>query len=297
MPPVFFMYIGRFAPSPSGRLHLGSLLCATGSYLKARSQGGKWLVRIEDLDTPRCPKEYTKIILDEIQAFGFKADEKPYIQSEHKDNYKKTARALLDSGAAYYCNCTRAYLKDHECLCYRRNDIQEEGAALCLHYEISGNATFKDSLLGDVNVNKEHLQKRVCLIRRDKLISYNLGCVTDDILQGVTEIVRGSDLIDVTPLQNYMYESLKISSPQYLHLPLVMEDEERKLSKQNHSAPVISQGSPSFLLVTVLEMLNQDTSNLDESMSPEKILDIAIERFNQDLIPRCSIINPLQKTS
>ena len=123
MPPIFFiMYIGRFAPSPSGRLHFGSLVCALGSYLVARKRQGRFLLRIEDLDRSRCNDFFTKTIIKELEILGFDYDDKPYIQSLHQDNYFDAIDLLLKNKQAYYCNCTRAKLKEKECDCNLHQD-------------------------------------------------------------------------------------------------------------------------------------------------------------------------------
>ncbi len=282
MSPVFLsaMYIGRFAPSPSGRLHFGSLVAALGSYLRARSENGRILLRIEDLDFYRCKKEYTSVIIRELHTLGFEYDGDPYIQSEHTDLYLEKAKELLNHGEAYYCQCTRAMKKKTPCHCKELHLEQKEDTNYALNYEVKDvcNNSFEDVLLGRIHTEK--IQNELTLIRADKVISYNLGCVCDDILGGVTEIVRGSDLIDITPAQLSLYSSFNTEPPGYLHLPLIMQDREKKLSKQNHSPAVLDLAGPQQLLITGLKLLNQETDDLDEKMSVKKILSMAIDRFN-----------------
>lgn len=281
MSPVFLsaMYVGRFAPSPSGRLHFGSLVAALGSYLRARHENGRILLRIEDLDFYRCKKEYTSLIINELHTLGFEYDGETYIQSEHTDVYLEKAKELIDKGEAYYCHCTRAMRKQEPCHCKELHLQQTENTNYALNYEVHDvcNNTFEDELLGKVHC--EYKTHELTLIRTDRVISYNLGCVVDDILEGVTEIVRGADLIDITPAQLSLYSSFNKNAPRYLHLPLIMQDSERKLSKQNHSPAVLDLASPQKLLITGLKFLNQETEDLNEDMSVYKILSKAVDRF------------------
>ena len=282
MSPVFLsaMYVGRFAPSPSGRLHFGSLVAALGSYLRARHENGRILLRIEDLDFYRCKKEYSNLIINELHTFGFEYDGVPYIQSEHTDVYLEKAIELIDKGEAYYCHCTRAMKKIEPCHCKNLNLQQTDNTNYALNYEVKDvcNNTFEDVLLGKVHT--DYTNNELTLIRADKVISYNLGCIVDDILEGVTEIVRGADLIDITPSQISLYKSFDKEAPRYLHLPLIMQDSKRKLSKQNHSPAVLDLASPQRLLITGLKFLNQKTDDLNENMTVYKILAMAVDRFD-----------------
>lgn len=278
-------YIGRFAPSPSGRLHFGSLVAALGSYAVAKINNGKILLRIEDLDFFRCKKEYTSIILKELDEFGFCFDGKPYIQSEHTDVYYKIARKLFDEGKAFYCDCTRSYLKKNSCQCIKKGLRGESQNNLALRFIIqdSPQEYFEDEIYGQVH--SPVALDSLTIIRRDKVISYNLACVVDDIRQQVTQVVRGSDLIDITTTQMCLYKALNTDYISYLHLPLAMADEKYKLSKQNRSPAVLDQGTPSQMLIEALTFLNQDTEGLRPQMKPKNILDKALDRFDIKRIP------------
>ncbi|SFS36451.1 glutamyl-Q tRNA(Asp) synthetase [Succinivibrio dextrinosolvens] len=278
-------YIGRFAPSPSGRLHFGSLVAALGSYAVAKINDGKILLRIEDLDFFRCKKEYTRIILKELEEFGFYFDGEPYIQSEHTDVYYKVAKKLVTEGKAFYCNCTRSYLKTNTCQCLQKGLKEDSEDNLALRFIIPKvhQDFFEDEIYGQMSFPVP--QESLTLIRRDKVISYNLACVVDDINQGITQVVRGSDLIDITTTQMCLYKALDADYISYLHLPLAMADETYKLSKQNHSPAVLDQGTPSEMLIKALNFLNQDIDGLSSEMSPKTILDKALERFEIKRIP------------
>ncbi len=284
------LYVGRFAPSPSGRLHFGSLVCAVGSYLRARSLKGKLILRIEDLDFYRCHPEYTTLILKELELLGFEYDEY-FVQSEHKEDYLALAQSLIEEGKAFWCNCTRAYLKDHECTCRTRKIKSHENCAVKIWLAEDAGASFYDVLRGQVPCPVE--KGALTLIRRDNVIAYNLACVADDIRQGVTEVVRGADLIDITTSQIKLYALLGHQSADYLHLPLVMADEKYKLSKQNRSPAVLDLKAPSELLIIALRFLEQDTCGYTPLMRPREILDEAVTRFNPHLIPTASAISPI----
>ncbi len=284
------LYVGRFAPSPSGRLHFGSLICALGSYLRARSLKGKLILRIEDLDFYRCNPEYTTLILKELDLLGFEYDEY-FVQSEHTDEYLALASTLIDEGKAFLCNCTRAYLKDHECTCHTRKISNPQNCAVKIRLNEDSSASFYDVLRGQVPCPVK--EGALTLVRRDKVVAYNLACVADDIRQGVTEVVRGADLIDITTSQMRLYSLLGHQSIDYLHLPLVMADATYKLSKQNRSPAALDLKAPSELLIIALKFIGQDTSGFSPLLKPRQILDEAVSRFNLSQIPTASAQSPI----
>ena len=287
MPPIFLiMYIGRFAPSPSGRLHFGSLVCALGSYLVARKRQGRFLLRIEDLDKPRCSDFFTKTIIKELEILGFDYDDKPYIQSLHQDNYFDAIDLLLKNNEAYYCNCTRAKLKEKECNCNLHQETIDLNKPYSIRYKIPSTleSFFIDELQG--KVENTFTKSSITLKRADNIIAYNLACVVDDILQGVTQVVRGCDLIDITTTQRALYKSLGHEPISYLHLPLIMADSEHKLSKQNHATPVLDTDTPENLLLKALKVLKVNCENIHPQMSCQKILQTAVDNFNFDSLNR-----------
>lgn len=268
-------YIGRFAPSPSGRLHFGSVICAVAVFLRAKSQDGLCFLRIEDLDIERCKNGNTKAILEDLDTLGFIFDGQPFIQTENTKRYLSQGDYLFRNNEAFYCSCTRAQLKQRSCPCSSLHLEKSDNTAL--FYKVKNKkGFFKDNLRGEVFV--DNIQNSVCLIRKDGIISYNLACVTDDIDMGVTEIVRGADLIDITPVQIEMYDSFKANIPEYLHIPLALMDENHKLSKQNHSKAALDLMAPEKVLIKSLEFLNQDTSNLN-TLNCRQILQKASDRF------------------
>ncbi len=242
--------IGRFAPTPSGRLHLGNVLCAMVAYLSARSQGGRFLLRIEDLDIPRCPASLSRAAIDDLTALGFTWDKEPLYQSQRSDIYRRALQYLTEQGHTYPCFCTRAQL--HASIAPNlgdtvvvypgtcRNLTGEEAAeraktrtpAIRLRVP-EEEITFTDRLYG---VQKENLA-RDCgdfiLQRSDGLYGYQLAVVVDDALSGVTEVVRGRDILSATPRQIYLQRLLGYDTPAYLHIPLLMDGDGRRLAKRD----------------------------------------------------------------
>ncbi len=242
--------IGRFAPTPSGRLHLGNVLCAMVAYLSARSQGGRFLLRIEDLDIPRCPASLSRAAIDDLTALGFTWDEEPLYQSQRSDIYRRALQYLTEQGHTYPCFCTRAQL--HASIAPNlgdtvvvypgtcRNLTEEEAAeraktrmpAIRLRVP-EEEITFTDRLYG---VQKENLAQDCgdfILKRSDGLYGYQLAVVVDDALSGVTEVVRGRDILSATPRQIYLQRLLGYDTPAYLHIPLLMDGDGRRLAKRD----------------------------------------------------------------
>lgn len=254
-------YRGRFAPSPSGRLHLGSALIAYGSYLKAKASGGTFLLRIEDLDRPRCPQANTPIMLEEITKLGLTSDEPVLIQSEHEKDYLNTIAALPQ---AYRCNCTRALLKERPCPCQKLHLAPAEHQAIRvdLTQALAAHPYFNDGNFGLVkqaDYNQE-LNPNLVLKRSDDIIAYNLAVVVDDHRQGITEVVRGADMLSATFLQLALYELLGYQAPTFCHLPLILEESTgHKFSKQNHAPALLDLLTPYEALKLCLHLLQVQT--------------------------------------
>ncbi len=275
--------VGRFAPTPSGRLHLGSLIACLGAYLRARHEGGACLLRIEDLDTPRCCPETTPLILSELKELGFAFDGEVKIQSQNTAPYEKAIEALKNSGEAFYCGCTRQSLKKEPCRCYEKALPPKENCSLRFKPKLPLETAFYDELRGRVDFKDPY--GFLTLKRSDGIISYNLACVVDDHEAGVSEIVRGVDLMYVTARQNALIKALGYQIPRYIHLPLLLEREGLKLSKQNHAVPALERGTPSELLLFAFHFLGQDLTGLSAAMSPSELLLKAAARFDLKKIP------------
>lgn len=252
---------GRFAPSPSGRMHLGNIFTALVSWLSAKSRGGKWLLRIEDLDPQRSKIEYARLIEDDLQWLGLEWDEGgldgkgpngPYCQSLRDDIYRETLHKLNDMRLTYHCRCTRADIMatqaPHETdgrIIYQGTcrpatqppfgEIDITRPCATRLYVPDLKIEFTDSVFGEQSVNlTEHCGDFV-LRRADGAWAYQLAVVVDDALMGVTEVVRGCDLLLSTAQQLYLYDLLGYAPPRYIHLPLLSNTEGRRLSKRDMS--------------------------------------------------------------
>lgn len=245
-------YRGRFAPSPTGPLHAGSLVAALASWLDARAHGGQWLVRIEDVDHPRCVPGADEEILRQLAACGLLPDEPPQWQSKRESLYEAALERLLAHGRAYPCACSRKDIglalmalgrerERHGELAYPgtcRDGLQGRAARAWRFRVAEGTVAWEDRRLG---VQLQDVARAVgdfVLKRADGLYAYQLAVVVDDGAQAITHVVRGEDLADNTPRQILLQRALGLPTPSYLHTPLVMGRNGEKLSKQNGAAPI-----------------------------------------------------------
>ena len=254
MGPMGQPYRGRFAPSPTGPLHAGSLVAALASWLDARAHGGAWLVRIEDVDTPRCLPGMDGVILAQLAACSLLADAPPLVQSTRGPAYQAALDQLLAAGLAYPCGCTRKDIEDalarqgrprqrHAELVYPgtcRNGLHGRPArawrldvARCAALAGHSVTTWHDRRLGQQTQDVAREVGDFVLRRADGLWAYQLAVVVDDAAQGITDVVRGEDLADNTPRQILLQNALGLATPRYLHTPLVLGANGEKLSKQN----------------------------------------------------------------
>ncbi len=249
-------YRGRFAPSPTGPLHAGSLVAALASWLDARAQGGQWLLRIEDVDGPRCPPGMDEVILGQLAALGLMPDEPPNWQSRRGELYQAALDRLIASGQAYGCACTRAEIAAAAGPRPKHGELVYPGT--CRHgtngrpvrawrYQVQGRVDWQDRRLGSQSQDLEAEVGDFVLKRADGLWAYQLAVVVDDAEQGITDIVRGEDLADNTPRQIALQRALGLPTPRYLHTPLVLAADGHKLSKQNGAA-AIDLGDPAARL-------------------------------------------------
>jgi glutamyl-Q tRNA(Asp) synthetase len=246
-------YRGRFAPSPTGPLHLGSLASALGSWLDTRAHGGTWLVRIEDVDTPRTVPGADQLILDQLQACGLEWDEAPVWQSQRTTHYQNALEQLITIDRIYGCQCSRKQIeevlqkegvpiKPNQELIYpgtcreRKVSIQNHALRIRLPHECQ--ISFTDRRLGKQTQDLNTQVGDFVLRRADGLFTYQLAVVVDDHLQGITHIVRGEDLLSNTSRQIYLQQCLGYQTPSYLHLPLMTNDAGEKLSKQTKATAV-----------------------------------------------------------
>ncbi len=277
-------YIGRFAPSPSGPLHFGSLIAALGSYLRARSQQGKWLVRIEDIDPPREIAGASKLILSTLEAYGLYWDDTELYQSSRLDAYESKLQQLLATKQAYFCQCTRKQIQEmtsgYDGRCSQLMPSLTQGA---IRIKNSAAVTqFTDQLLGEIKVDHDFTQEDFIIKRRDGLYAYQLAVVMDDAYQGITEVVRGSDLLTSSARQASLFQLFGHPTPNWLHLPLACDTPGHKLSKQNH-APAIDTKAPQQSIQAALQFLGQAKVDID---SPNTMLEQAVVQFDLQAIPK-----------
>lgn len=252
-------YCGRFAPSPTGDLHFGSLVTALASWLRARQRHGAWLLRVEDIDPPREIAGSAASILAALVRLGLTADAPVLHQSRRYTAYAQALRHLRDGGHAFPCWCSRTDLdaagathRDGHCISTRRDDREP---AWRLHVPDLG-IIFDDGLQGPQCQNVREAVGDFVLRRADGLWSYQLACVVDDAFQGITEVVRGCDLLDSTPRQILLQRLLGLPTPAYLHLPLAVDAQGRKLSKSS-DAPATGVTDPRATVAGALCFLGQ----------------------------------------
>ncbi|MBS3935359.1 MAG: tRNA glutamyl-Q(34) synthetase GluQRS [Sulfuritalea sp.] len=238
--------VGRFAPSPTGPLHFGSLVAALGSCLEARARGGRWLLRIEDVDAPRCRPEHAAAILRQLEACGFAWDGAVMVQSRRSGRYAEVLDRLKALGAAYPCACTRAELAGapagsdgapvYPGAC--RDGLPPGRRARAWRLRVTGEIGFDDLVQGPQHQDLPRAAGDGVLLRADGPYAYQLAVVVDDADQGVDHVVRGADLINSTARQIHLQRALGLPTPQYAHLPVALDAAGRKLSKQTRAAPV-----------------------------------------------------------
>ncbi|MGV3001799.1 tRNA glutamyl-Q(34) synthetase GluQRS [Vibrio sp.] len=280
-------YIGRFAPSPSGPLHFGSLVAALGSYFQAKSQNGQWLVRIEDLDPPREMPGAASLILSTLESYGLHWDQSVVYQSQRHQRYQEQIETWLQSGHAYYCQCTRKQIKQSGGFylgnCRDQAIQSQENCSIRLKVD-EAIQQFYDDKHGTIQIPKQLAQEDFIIKRRDGLFAYNLAVVLDDIDQGVTQVVRGADLIEPTGRQINLYRTLQQTEVSYIHLPLAVDAQGNKLSKQNH-APAVDIKSPKHTLIKVMHFLGFSIPSDFESASIEKILQWGCQNWTLAQLP------------
>ncbi|MDX8400336.1 MAG: tRNA glutamyl-Q(34) synthetase GluQRS [Gallionellaceae bacterium] len=297
-------HTGRFAPSPSGPLHFGSLVAAVGSYLDTKHHHGSWLVRMEDLDTPRCVAGAADDILRTLEAFGLHSDATILYQSQRTAAYEEALHDLKASGAVYPCCCTRKEIADsalhgveglvypstcregipsgREARAWRvRTSAQPSPfplhpSPLSLH---SPPISFNDALQGQVTQHLENEIGDFVVKRADGLFAYQLAVVVDDAFQNITHIVRGADLLASTARQIHLQRLLSLASPAYIHLPVAVNTKGEKLSKQTLAVPVDSSQTVTTLL-RVLIFLQQSPPAGLAGYDLRTILDWAIENWD-----------------
>lgn len=281
---------GRFAPSPTGSLHFGSLISAVGSYLEARSAGGSWLIRIEDIDPPREVAGSSAEIIDDLHRFGMFADAAALYQSSRTGAYEDVVSKLLESDRAYPCACSRKDLPAsgiYPGTC--RNGIPAGKSPRAIRFRRDNDiCEFTDAVQGHIIESPANSCGDFIIKRADGLFSYQLAVVVDDSFQAVTQVVRGADLLDSSCRQIALQRALGIEQPDYMHLPVAVSSDGKKLSKRYQADPVRHQ-DPVYGVRQALYFLGQKPP---ADLNLEELWIWALEHWDSSLIPRQKEIIP-----
>src|SRR5580765_1489638 len=287
-------YRGRFAPSPTGPLHFGSLIAAVGSYLDARRRAGRWLVRMEDLDRPRESEGAADAILRTLEAYGFEWDEEVVRQSSRGAVYGAALDRLRTDGAVFPCACTRREISDSNLggtdepiypgTC--RNGLPPGRPARSIRARVDDvPIAFEDRLQGRTEQNLAREVGDFAVRRADGLFAYQLAVVVDDFEQGISDVVRGADLLASTPRQILLQRLLGHPTPRYMHLPVAVNQNCEKLSKQTHAAPLTVAEAPVRLL-QALRFLGQEPPRGLDSAGISDLWSWAIASWTIEKVPR-----------
>lgn len=278
-------YRGRFAPSPTGPLHMGSLVAAMGSYLEARSRDGEWWVRVEDVDRPRSLPGTDRLILETLDCFGMERDGPVIYQRDRTDFYHDHLERLLRDGQAFHCACSRRELDGPVYPGTCRAGVPAGRSARSVRARAcDAIITFEDRLQGRVSQDLNREVGDFIILRGDGLIAYQLAVVADDADQGITAVVRGRDLLDSTPRQIHLQRRLGLPTPEYAHLPVVLNRQGHKLSKQT-GAEALDLDRPVSLLYRSLVFLGQRPPADLARSGLQEFWDWAIANWRLDRVP------------
>lgn len=287
----FTHYRGRFAPSPSGLLHFGSLVAALASYLDAKHHQGIWLVRIEDIDPPREKAGASSAILRTLEAYGMHWDEEVLYQSQQTRYYLDILADLKSKNLSYYCQCTRAQIKKsggiYQGQCRTLAKPKQHSAIRVINDH--GIVNYQDLIQGAVSCHQALAQEDFIVFRKDGLFAYQLAVVADDIYQNISHVIRGCDLLEPTARQLSFFPILQANAPQYGHIPLAITEQGYKLSKQN-KAPAIDNNNPQPALFAALNFLGQKTPKNLMNASVDEIITSAIQNWRREKVPKLAEI-------
>lgn len=282
-------YTGRFAPSPTGPVHYGTLIAAVGSYLQAKKNNGRWLIRIEDVDTTRAIKGADTDIFNTLESFGFEWDDEVIYQSRQTQHYQHALDLLHSQTLIFPCICSRKKLNESDTDMYpgtcRQRQVPENNPHALRLFAQDTTIAFNDLVMGKQSQDIQAQCGDFVIKRRDGLFAYQLAVVVDDAIQNITEVVRGADLLDSTPRQIYLQQLLNYSTPDYCHLPLAVDASGDKISK-SEGATKIDLKQKEELLVRALTFLGQ---NPPANLASSSINDIwlwAIKHWQIEQIPK-----------
>ena len=279
-------YVGRFAPSPTGPLHYGSLVTALASFLDAKHHGGKWLLRIDDLDPPRESLDAPKQIIKQLLAFGLQWDFEVFYQSKRLGAYENALSLINDS--TFPCTCSRTSgSKIYSGSCRKKRDGKSSEPYSIRFRVPTYNVSIQDRRAGLQSWNLEKEVGDFIVKRKDGKYAYQLAIVVDDAYCSVSHIIRGNDLLDSTPRQLALYEKLDLSPPEYLHIPVLVDKSGNKLSKQRLAKPIEPANSVDTIR-SALADLGQSTHNC--CLIQQELIEKAISAWNPSLIPKADIV-------
>ena len=290
------MYIGRFAPSPTGPMHFGSLVTAVASYLDAKHNDGIWKIRMEDLDQPRVVEGSDKAIINSLHQHGFHWDDEIIYQSYRKDIYQAYLSDLNKQGTTYFCECSRKEIADsaitgNDGMIYpgtcRNKKLDADHHALRIKAKDTF-ITFEDKIQGSIHQNISKDFGDFILKRSDGIYAYQLAVVIDDALQNINTIIRGADLIDSTSRQIYLQKNLSFPSMNYGHIPIATLNQ-KKLSKENQSTPV-NDANIKNNLIACLKFLGQDYELIEKENTLTNLWATAIQLWDISLVPKIKTI-------
>ncbi len=300
-------YSGRFAPTPSGPLHFGSMVAAIASFCDARAYGGSWYVRIDDLDAPRVTAGVADDILRTLEAFQLHWDGRPLYQSANVDAYHRALHLLRTRGRVFPCACSRKEVREtgmpgpegpvYSGAC--RNGLPPGQRARSLRLLVDNDTApdFTDALQGSIRQDLTAEVGDFVVYRADGAFTYHLACVVDDALLGITDIVRGADLIDSTPRQIFLQRVLGLPTPRYLHLPVATNPDGEKLSKQTRAAPV-DPVRAAETIHAVLCFLGQQPPGELARWPAGAALDWAVRAWRRERLPNeRAIVSPIDSFS
>ena len=281
-------YIGRFAPSPTGPLHIGSLYTALASFLQARSQQGLWLLRIDDLDTPRNIKGSGDSILKTLETFGLHWDGRVAYQSQTLDVYHEILDKLANDKLIYPCTCSRKTLTSvYSGICRNKQTLPDSPHSLRIKTD-NRFIAFNDRLQGLMSQNLADNGDFI-LKRKDQIIAYQFAVVIDDDRQHINHVVRGYDLLDSTPRQIYLQQLLGLVTPDYMHVPVIIDEQGYKLSKQTR-ATAVDIKKPHTVIFELLNLLKQNPPGELQHGPLTELLSWSIKNWNPNLLKNCRAI-------
>ncbi|KAF3978115.1 MAG: tRNA glutamyl-Q(34) synthetase GluQRS [Methylococcales symbiont of Iophon sp. n. MRB-2018] len=285
-------YIGRFAPSPTGSLHLGSLYAALASFLHAKAQQGKWLLRIDDLDTFRNVAGATQSIIDTLQVYGLYWDAPIFYQNQHLTSYHTVINQFLEQNLAYPCSCSRKSLAKQSV--YPGYCLKKQIDADVAHSLRIKTSAIKLCFVDEIQGQHQHLLSAqhgdFIIKRKDNIIAYQLAVVVDDFRQNISHVVRGFDLLESTPKQLFLQKLLDYPSPTYCHIPVLIDQQGIKLSKQTF-AQAVSLDNPEQTLYLLLTLLKQNPPASLKTTSVENMIQWGIKNWHPDPLKKLSAIN------